>query len=253
MKISAIILTLNEEKHIQKCINTLKWVDEIIVVDNGSTDKTIELVEKAGARHFSSTSKSFSVRRWLGAQKAKGDWLLYVDADERVTPELRQEIQSLIKKQKLPDAAYAIPRKNTLLGKEMKHGGWWPDKVLRLIQKKALKGYKGKLHEQPIIKGEIGNLTNHLKHYTHESLTEMVDKTNNWSEIEANLLFKAKHPPVRWFHFMSAGFREFWFRFIRHAAFLDGVEGVIEASFQVFNKLVIYAKLWEIQHQTSNN
>lgn len=230
MKISAIVLVgPNSDKNLlKKCLDSLSWCDEII-------------------EHGADSAKgSFSDWRNTATKKAKGDWLFYVDTDEEVPDKLKKEILSVIKKGPAL-SAYAIPRKNILLGREMKHGGWWPDYVLRLIRKEKLEKWTGKLHEQPKIKGEVGKLTEPLLHTSHRNLTEMVEKTNEWSEIEAKLLFEANHPPVTWWRMVSIAAREFWYRGIKKAGFLDGAEGIMEVIYQMFSRMITYAKLWEMQ------
>lgn len=249
IKISAIVLAKNEEGNVEDCLKGLKWTDEIVVVDNGSVDKTAKRAKEQGARVFSSLEKSFGKRRELGAKRATGEWLFYVDADEKVTPALRQEVIKSLDGQTVEHSAFSIPRRNILLGREMKFGGWSPDYVLRLIRKSALKGYSGELHEQPVVGGKVGKLKEAFVHTTHNSLTEMVDKTNEWSDVEAQLLYKSGHPKMNIWRFFSAGGREFWNRGVKGLGFLDGGVGVIEIIYQVFNKMIVYAKLWEKQLQ----
>lgn len=229
VKISAIVLAGGklDKNLLKKCLDSLSWCDEVIKID---TDKL---------------RGSFSDWRNLGANKAKGDWLLYVDADEEVTPELHKIIKNVIGSDEY--SGYAIPRRNFIFGKEFKHGGTWPDFVLRLIKKDRLIKWEGELHEQPRIKGEICHLKEPLIHHKHKNLSEMVEKTNEWSEIEARLMYDANHPKMNFFRFASAGFREFWLRMILQLAFLDGTEGVIYAIYQVFSRLISYSKLWELQ------
>lgn len=264
-KLSAIVITLNEEERIGDCLKSVSFANEVIVVDSGSVDKTVDIAEKFGAKIVEQTAGNFSQLRNKGVKEAKSEWLLYVDADERVTPALRREIGQLISKSINRYSAYAIPRRNFILGKELKHGGWWPDYVLRLIKKSALKGWKGELHEQPEIKGlpaarlpdgqgrqgDVGKLKNPLIHLKHDNLNDMVDKTNEWSEIEAKLMYKAKHPPMNILRFATAMFREFWLRMIKQRAFMDGSTGIIYALYQVFSRFVSYAKLWEMQLNSS--
>lgn len=248
LKLSAIVLTKNEEPVIEDCLQSIKWVDEIVVVDNGSTDKTLEIVKKFGVKKIveASENSNFSDRRNQGAKEANGEWLLYVDADERVTPELKKEIESLIPK----FAAYAIPRKNIRLTKVLYHGGWWPDYVLRLMRKDKLIGWEGELHEQPKIDGEVGKLKEAFLHYSHRgSLEHKLQNTINWSEIEGRRMFDAKHPPMNTLRFLSAMWREFYSRMIKQKAFLDGTEGVMEAFYQVFSVFISYARLWELQQR----
>lgn len=242
--ISAIILTRNEEEMLPDCLESVKFCDEIVVVDEGSQDDTLKIAKRYKARIVKAEG-GFSKKRNQGAREAKSEWLFYIDADERATPLLRREIEEAAKRGGF--SAYAIPRKNILLGHEMKHGGWWPDYVLRLIKKGSLKKWQGRLHEQPEIKGEVGKLKNPLTHISHRNLSDMVEKTNDWSDIEAELLFKSDHPKMTWWRFLSAGFREFWYRGIKKVGFLDGVPGVIEVLYQSFSKMITYAKLWEMQ------
>jgi len=244
-KISVIIIAKNAEGLIAECLESVKWANEVILIDSGSEDKTKEIAEKKGAKVFEIQTGSFSEWRNLGATKASNPWLLYVDADERVTPPLKEEIERTITAPK--DNAYAIPRRNNLLGHDMKYGGWWPDYVLRLIKKEAFIKWEGDLHEQPQIKGSVGKLQNYLYHITHRSLTEMMDKTNVWSEVEAKLLFDAHHPQMTWWRFFSVAGREFWYRGIVKLGFLDGPIGVIEINYQMISRMITYAKLWEMQ------
>ena len=127
------------------------------------------------------------------------------------------------------------------------HGGWYPDYVVRLFKKDKLIEWIGDLHEQPDYKGNLEYLNRPIIHYKENSLSEMVQKTNKWSEIEADLMFKADHPPMNILRFCSAMFREFYFRFIKNLAFLDGGEGIIFGIYQIYSRFISYAKLWELQ------
>jgi hypothetical protein len=129
----------------------------------------------------------------------------------------------------------------------MKYPGLWPDYVVRLIKKDKLRGWEGELHEQPKIEGNICHLKEPLIHRKHKDLSGMVTKTNEWSEIEADLMLKAGHPKMNIFRFFSAGFREFWLRMVVQTAFLGGTRGIVYGLYQVFSRLVSYAKLWEKQ------
>jgi hypothetical protein len=186
--------------------------------------------------------------------------VLYIDADERVTPDLKAEVLGILAHPRHPalDAgsrfsAYAIPRENIILGKVLKHGGWYPDYVKRLYKKTKLKGWSGHLHEEPSFEGELGHLKNNLIHDKHETIPEMVEKTNNWSEIEAKLMFKANHPPMNIPRFITAIWREFYFRMIRSMAWRDGSIGIIMAMYQVYSRFISYAKLWELQNVKTIN
>jgi len=243
--LSAIILTKNSAETLTECLSSIDWINEIVVVDENSSDKTLEIAKKFRALVIETSDTNFSNKRNLSAEKCSSEWIFYIDADEKVTPDLKKEILSSISNSKF--TGYAILRKNILLGHEMKHGGWWPDYVLRLIKKNNLISWKGKLHEQPSLKGDIGKLSNPLIHNSHRSLSKMVEKTNEWSEIEAELLFKTNHPKMTWWRFFSVAFREFWYRGIIKLGFLDGSTGIIEIIYQMYSRMITYAKLWEMQ------
>ena len=229
MKLSVIILEGGKfDNDIYKeCLESVSFADEVVKI---GTDEI---------------KGNFSDFRNFGAKKAKNEWILYVDTDEIVSSSLKEEIIRVIDSNEF--SAYAIPRRNIVLGREMKHCGLWPDYVLRLIRKDRLMGWEGELHEQPKISGKVGYLREPFIHKKHDKLSEMVDKTNKWSEVEAKLMFDAHHPPMNFFRFVSAGLREFWLRMIVQTAFMDGVEGTIYGIYQVFSRLISYSKLWEMQ------
>lgn len=252
-KLSAIIVAKDEEEMIGDCLESIKWADEIILIDTGSTDKTCQIAKQYKAKIFEKTDGNFSDWRNFGAQKSTSEWLLYIDADERVTPLLRKEIQVLVKSWELGVGSYpafAIPRRNIRLGKEMRFGGWWPDYVVRLMRKDKLRKWVGELHEQPEINGLMGKLKNALVHFSHRgSIEHKVSNTINWSKTEAKLLYQAGHPKMNVIRFLSAMGREFGDRMIKKQAWRDGKEGIIEAFYQVFSVFITYVRLWEIQNK----
>jgi len=246
-KISAIVIAKNEEEKIEACLDSLRWADELILVDTGSNDRTIDIAKKKGCNIYHYQKGSYSAWRNYGRDKSKYDYLLYLDSDERVDSYLREEIEKKLENWPANVACYGIPRKNIVFGKTLMHGGWYPDYVVRLFKKDKLVKWAGDLHEQPDYKGNLEYLNSPIIHYKENSLSEMVQKTNKWSEIEADLMFKADHPPMNLLRFCSACFREFYFRFIKNLAFLDGGEGIIFGIYQIYSRFISYAKLWELQ------
>lgn len=246
-RISVILVTRNEAAKVEGCLSSLGFANEIILFDNNSSDNTVELAKKFGVRLASTDSKNFSIRKNTAAKLAKFEWLLFMDADERVTPELKSEILSVINNSSNQDVVFAIPRKNIIFGKEFKYCGTRPDYVIRLFRRESFKGFVEELHEQPRFEGELRYLKNSLIHIKQKFISEMVNKTNEWSEIEAKLMFDAGHPPMNIVRFTTAGLREFYLRMIKQTAFLDGILGVIYAFYQVYSRLVSYSKLWEMQ------
>lgn len=247
MKLSVIIIARNEEKMIKDCLKSVKWADEVILVDTGSTDKTPQIAKKYRAKVINIPFKKLEFARWrnVGLKAAKGDWVLYVDADERVTPGLRKEVQDVIGDTQY--VAFKIPRRNFYLGKEVRYGGAWPNYVKRLFLKKNLRRWERELHEDPVFEGKMGRLKNPLTHLTHRDLSSMVEKTQEWSKIEAKLLYKANHPPVTWWRILRMMLSEFWYRGIKLQGLRDGTVGWIEVIFQMFSRFITYARLWEMQ------
>lgn len=245
--ITVALVVKDEQDMLLPALKSVSWADEVLVVDTGSIDDTVKISKEFGARVVKYTSgKNYSDWRNKALKEVSTRWVFYLDADERVTKELKEEVVAIVNSDN-DYAYYAIPRRNIVLGRELRHGGWWPDYVKRLYKKDSLKKWQGALHEEPVVDGPMGHLTAPLKHIKHETIFEMVEKTNKWSVYEAKLMFDAGHPPMNVSRFTSAMFREFWFRMVRKLAFLDGPIGIIFAIYQVFSRFVSYAKLWEMQ------
>ena len=246
-KISAIIIAKNASSEIIPALVSLHFCDEIILVDNGSVDNTIEIAKKYNARVVKSFSNNFASWRNEGAKAARGDWLLYVDTDERVSNRLANEIKRVIKNKDY--SAYTIPRYEIFLGKHLEH--WGDSYVLRLIKTEKLKKWQGKLHEQPQIIGDIGSLKNQLLHLSHKNIDEKTLNTLEWSKAEAKMLFESGHPPMVWWRFLRVMFTEFWQRAVKHGLWKDGIEGWIEIIYQMFSVFITYVRLWELQRKPS--
>ena len=244
MKISAIIIARNEANRIEDCLKSLSFVEEIVLVDNGSKDETLNIAKKYHAEIVEVQGLDFSYLRNIGREKAKGIWLLYIDADERISLELQKEILSWVNK-KTPFQAYNLLRQNYFLGKK------WPktEYIVRLMKKNVLIGWQGALHETPIINGKIGFLQNLMLHYTHRSLKEMIEKTNEWSEIEATLRYQNNHPPMTWWRFMRVIISSFYQTFVFNEGYKAGTVGLIESIYQAYSMFITYAKLWEKQNK----
>jgi glycosyltransferase involved in cell wall biosynthesis len=247
--LSAIVITRNEEQMIADCLETLDFSDEIILVDTGNTDNTNLIAKKFKAKIISCTGANYSDFRNSGKEAASGDWLLYLDADERVSPKLKSEIISIISDPG-ESSVFAIPRKNIYLGKVMRFGGWGGDYVIRMFKKNALNKWSGDLHEQPDFSGKLKKLKHEIIHYSHRDLSSMVEKTLNFTTYEAKLRFESHHPQITWWRIFRVMFTEFWLRFIKLSAWRDGPEGIIDCMFQVFNTFIIYGRLWEMQHES---
>ncbi len=247
MKLSIIILARNVATEIIPALKTSQFADEIIVVDTGSTDGTLEVCRKYGAKIVHATGDSFAKWRNDGAKVAKGDWLLYLDSDERIPVKLAREVLSTLENPQ--HLAYTISRYEVFLGKHLPH--WGDPRVLRLIKRSALKRWEGRLHEQPKIEGSIGDLRQQMVHLSHKNIDEKLPNTLLWSKAEAKMLFDAGHPPMAGWRFVRIMLTEFWDRCLRQGLWRDGTEGWIEIIYQMFSKFVTYERLWEMQRRPS--
>lgn len=244
--ISAIVIAKNEEPRIARCLEKLSWTDEVIVIDNGSKDATIEIARKYNAVIVHAPGSDFSSLRTIGKEYAHGNWLLYIDADEEVPERLKEEIQKNIHQYKEgAPVGYFIKRDAYYLGKH------WPyqDKMERLFLASSLVGWRGALHETPEVHGLVETLTQPLIHHTHRTLEEMLAKTNEWSNIEAHLRYKIRHPLVVWWRLLRVMTTGFIRSFVSQGGWRAGTVGWIESIYQAFSMFITYAKLWELQQK----
>lgn len=246
MKLSVVISAYNEEKKIEDCLKSIKdLANEIVVVDNSSTDDTAKIARKFTKKIFSQKNdpSSIDTQKNFGFEKATGDWILSLDADERVTPELVKEIKDVINEANV--AGFWIPRKNILFGKWIEHTGWYPDEQLRLFRKG--KGeYKAKhVHEDVVIDGEIGYLTQHIVHENYQTIGQFVERNLlRYAPNEAeNLLAKGytfSYVDALWFPA-----REFLSRYFAREGYKDGLHGLVLSLLLASYHLAIFAYIWE--------
>ncbi len=250
--IGAIVIAKNEEAMIANCLDTLRWCDEVLVVNNDSNDATSGIAHQWGARVIT-TSGTFAELRNEALKKSKTDWLFYVDADERVTPSLAQEIKALIQQpQAATDSAYAVNRTNVLYGQHLEHGGWGEDWVVRLFDRTKLKTWAGDVHEHAEIEGKEGKLQEKLVHFTHRDIISGLIKTTQWTPIEAKLLAEATHTPkVTVGLIIRKTLMELFRRLVRNQGYKDGLPGWIEALVQAMNRMLVYMQVWELQQKPS--
>ena len=250
MKISCLINygdDLFVEELINNCLKTVKFCDEIIIIDFSQKGIDKKLINKYKLKVVKANNDSgFSYLRNLAADRANGVWLLYLDPDERITPILANEIQCIIKNPASKNV-YSVARKNYYLGKRFTKAGAWPDRVVRLVKKNSLVKWEGVLHERPTVSGETAKLKEPLIHLTHRSIEQMTLKTLNWSKLEAKLRLDTNHPRMTAWRFWRIMLSSFWDNFVKKKACLDGTEGVIEGLFQMFSQFFTYVRLWEAQ------
>jgi len=251
MAITAIIITKNEETMLPDCLKSLNWVDELIIVDSDSQDKTTEIAKKYNSKIISTPdSTDYATARNLGLKHAARSWIFYIDADERVTSSLKKEIQDATSTSSPQPISYKIPRQNIMLGRWLKHGGFWPDHVHRLFNSHALVKWTGKLHESPTVIGKTKSLSNSLQHFTARTISSALQKSALWAPIEAQLLFKAKSPKVSSLKIIKAFFQKLFQNLIVKKGFLDGARGIILAYIQASHHASTLVSLWQIQNSS---
>lgn len=245
-KISVIIITQDEEQNIADCLQSCSWADEIIVVDGGSEDKTIKIAREFTKRIYSNPWPGFASQKRFALAKATMPWVLNIDSDERVTPELRDEILALLAVQDNSYAGYYIPRLSTFLGKFIYNSGWYPGYQLRLFRREKTDVIEKAVHEGFFVQGEIGYLKNHFLHYTHEKLAESFARLNRYSSLEAG--DRMQNNKVRWWDFITHPLSAFFNKFVALKGYRDGMHGFLLAVVTAMVKMALYMKIWESQN-----
>jgi (heptosyl)LPS beta-1,4-glucosyltransferase len=244
-KISVIIITKEEEKNISDCLKSVEWAKEIIVVDAESTDKTVELAKNLTGKVYIKKWEGYVPQKKYALKLASNEWVLSVDADERITPELKAEILNL----SLGDfAGYKIRRKNFLLDKEITSCGWGNDYQLRLFKKEKTDLTDRLVHEGFIVNGKITKLENPMLHYTFSSFADYFNKINYYTSLKAEELVKQKGEIGGWTIF-SHTFSAFFIFFFTKRGFKDGVRGLIISLLHSVSTMLNYIKLWELQNK----
>jgi glycosyltransferase involved in cell wall biosynthesis len=256
LPLTTIIIAGNSETQIARAIRSLRFCPHIVIVAANSTDDTVSIIRRLRPdakihKTDDQYNKHFSKWRNLGFQHTSTPWIFYLDSDEVVTPLLRRELINYITN---PDHSTnaVIPRANHFLGVRVRHGGSYPDYVKRLYHRNSFKGYQGILHEEPIVSGDFHHFTHPMLHYTHTDLTSMLDKSIAWTQMEAENLLNNQHPPMLWWRFFRMMITKFWGRFISQSMWRDGTVGLISSIFESFDTFMIYANLWELQHQKNS-
>ncbi len=244
LKLSAIIPTFNEEVNIEAAIQSVSFADEIIVIDSHSTDDTISIAKKYGARILQREFDNFSNQKNFAISKATHQWVVLLDADERISKALREEMISILTKGSQA-SAYYVYRRNYLLGREIKYSGWQNDKVIRLIERDKCK-YNGKLvHEGIVTDGKTAFLKTKLEHYTYKDFDSFIRKKNKVAQLQAEML-ASKNIKVNPFNLLIKPLYRFINHYILRRGFLDGFAGFFIASFYAYTLFTRYIKLWLI-------
>ncbi len=247
--ISAVIITKNEETNIERCIKSISWCDEIIVIDDNSEDKTVEKAKKRGAKvYIHSLYNDFSAQRNYGLDKAKGDWVLFIDADEEVSSTLWYEIMQYTNNPVNEYAGFYIKRIDTMWKKELTHGEIANIKLLRLAKKDAGR-WEGKVHEIWNVKGKTFTLKNNLAHMPHQTMNKFLREVNVYTSMRAEELFtKKKKVNASSIIFYPMG--KFALNYLLRRGFLDGIPGLVFALMMSFHSFLVRGKLWLLWQKT---
>jgi glycosyltransferase involved in cell wall biosynthesis len=244
--LSVVILTKNEEARIRRCLDSVRWADEIVVVDGLSTDRTVEICQAFGARVISHAFEgSFAQERNLGLEHARSDWVLQVDADDVVTPPFRAAVERLLATHP-SHAAFKFRRKSYLLGRFMRYGGWH-HYLPNLVRREAVR-YEGVVHERPVVQGTIGQLDADVEHHPCESLEHFLHRHNRYTTLSAGEWLRARgrmtELQIRR-ELIRRTWKAFWKSYIKKAGVREGMHGLVFAGFFASVEMLKWAKYWE--------
>lgn len=251
-ELTAIIITFNEAKHIVDCIQALQFADDVLVIDSFSEDNTVELAEGAGARVIQNEFENFSAQRnfALDCVRDSTKWVLFVDADERVTEELAIEVSSVLHRDDV--SGYQIPRHNYIFGKLTRGAGWYPDYQTRLLRVKGAKYDTAReVHEVVLLDGKTRRLNRPLVHYNYESAAQFHAKQRKYTQFEAAELYRQGiKPKLR--NYLLQPLRHFYWRFIALKGYIDGWHGLSLSARMAWYEFVKYrmlSKMWRENKQ----
>jgi len=235
------VIAKNEEANIGPCLDGLAFCDERIVVDAGSSDRTVELAQQKGARVVTHAWQGFGAQKNFALSLAQGDWVLSIDADERVSPELAREIEGAVAAGRAD--GYEIPRLSRFVGRDMRHSGWFPDHVLRLFRRGKARFSDDLVHERVICDGTIARLTEQLAHHSVTRLEEAISRIDRYSTAGAEMLLAAGRR-VSFADGITHGIWSFFRAYVLRLGFLDGREGFLLAVANAEGTYYRYMKAW---------
>ncbi len=250
--LSVAIITRNEAANLPRTLASVRWATEVVVVDSGSTDATLKIARDAGARVFEEPWKGFAAQKNSAIAHTTGDWILSLDADEEVSPELALEIQSLLDGEPA-FGAYRIPRLNHFLGEPLRHGGYWPDPKLRLFRRGGARFAERPVHETMQADGPTGRLQGQLIHRCYPTLSEYIEHMNRYSSIAAEALAAQGRVGGSWlwltWNALLNPAATFLYNYVFRLGFLDGRAGLLQHvnhSFYIHWKFV---KAWRLTEE----
>ena len=250
MTLSVIIIAKNAESTLRRCLESVAWADEIVVVESGSTDRTADIARELGARVHQTDWPGYGQQKNRALDFSRGDWVFSIDADEWVSAELRAEIERALAAPG-DKAAFRMPRRSSFCGRFMRHSGWWPDYVARLFRRGRARFSEDRGHDRLVVDGAIGTLGEPLQHETITDLEQLIDKMNVYSAMTARSL----HERGRRASILTAighGGWAFVRTYILRLGFLDGREGLMLAISNAENSYYRYVKLMLLGKKSGN-
>jgi glycosyltransferase involved in cell wall biosynthesis len=239
------IITYNEADNIQGVLDTVKWADDIVVVDACSADRTVEIARSYTERVFVRVWPGFVAQKNFAIEQARHEWVLSLDADERLSPALQEELQRLCATGMQADAYY-VARRAYFLGHWITHSGWYPDYKLRLFRKSRARWHGGEVHESVRVTGTVGYLRGDLLHYTYRDLSHNLQTIDRYSTFGAQKLFAAGKRAC-WYDVTLRPVLTFFKKYLLCRGFQDGYAGLFIAVLTSYSNFAKYAKLWELQ------
>jgi len=251
--LSAFVITYNEEDHIEACLESLSFCDEVVVVDSHSQDRTVELAKSHGAKVIERDWPGYREQKTFGLRQVQHDWVLNVDADERVSPELRQSIQTVLAAEPASDiAGFYVNRVVFHLGRWWRRGGWYPEYRLRLLRRSKVQWGGTDPHEKPIPHGRTERLAGELEHYSYRDLEDQFTRLQRFSSIAASEEFKRGRRVGVFAILFKPLFRFFKFYVIKQG-FREGVAGLVVAISEGYYTFMKYSNLWDLYRRQGGN
>jgi glycosyltransferase involved in cell wall biosynthesis len=243
--LSVAIITKNEENNIRACLQSAAFAQQIVIVDSGSTDATVNIAAEFDCEIYNEAWRGFGPQKQSAIDKCTQPWILVLDADERIPQDTAAVLKKILSDSNVREAGFNFPRKNYFQGRWIKHAGWWPDRIVRLFRKGAGRMSEAVVHESVEVQGPIGNLDVVIEHYTESRLSKIIQKIDRYSTLGAETAFQEGKKSSTGGAFLRAFFTFSQDYFLR-LGFLDGMPGLTLAVTDSINKFFKYAKLSEL-------
>lgn len=240
MGIAAVVLTLNEEENIEACLASLEWADRRVVFDSFSTDRTVELARQGGAEVIQHPFENYAQQRNAALERVDAEWIFFVDADERATPELAKEVRAVTAGDR-EEVAWWVPRHNYIFGRLTLGAGWYPDYQLRLVRRGHAR-WERPVHEIAVVDGPTGYLQTPLIHYNYRDLSDFIARQRRYTDYDVRVLLDEGVRPRFYTPYTQAA-RHFWWRFVTLRGARDGLHGLRLSLLMAYFEAVKYRRL----------